>query len=106
MSGLPVFILVVLVAVIILWRHFGLLKKKAATPRQEPSVDRRDDVEDNLLVSPVTAARAQAAQSKPVVSVVPAKRGATRVSAFPPPVDYDIYDVPAYLRKGVEFSFV
>jgi hypothetical protein len=106
MNGLTVFILVVLVAVSILWCKCGWLKKKAKTPRQEPSVDRRDDVEDNLLVSPVTAARAQAAQSKLVVSAGPAKRGATRVSAFPPPVDYDMYDVPAYLRKGVAFSFV
>ncbi|QUG93338.1 hypothetical protein GR140_31860 (plasmid) [Pseudomonas putida] len=105
MSGLTVVCLVILVAVIILWRYYGAVKKKAATPRQEPSVDRRDDVEDNLFVSPVTAARTQAAQSKPAIPVGPVKRGATRVSAFPPPVDYEMYDSPAFLRKGVALSF-
>lgn len=105
MSGLFVTFLVLFVAVCILWRHYGWFKKKEKTPRQEPSFDRRDDVEDNLHLSPVTAARAKAAQPKSSLSVAPALRGATRVSMLPPPTDYSKYEEPTFLRRGVQLSF-
>lgn len=104
MNGLYVSILVAFAVVVLLWfRHRPAKSKKS--PRQEPSIDRRDEQEEFLHVSPEMAARAQAAQSKPLPQAVPALRGATRVSVLPPPEDYSKFEEPTFLRRNVQLSF-
>jgi hypothetical protein len=105
MNGLFVTVMVLFAVVGILWYRHGPVKSKKNTPRQEPSIDRREPLEDYLHVSPAMAARAQAAKSTSIPSVAPALRGATRVNVMPPPMDYSMYEEPTFQRLGVQLSF-
>ncbi|WP_165678532.1 hypothetical protein [Metapseudomonas otitidis] len=105
MNGLFFTITVLFAVVGILWYRHGPVKSKKRTPRQEPSLDRREPLEDYLHVSPAMAARAQAAKSPLIPCAVPVMRGATRVNVLPPPMDYSMYEEPAFQRLGVQLSF-
>jgi len=104
MNGLFVTVMVLFAVVGILWYRHGPVKSKK-TSRQEPSIDRREPLEDYLHVSLAMAARAQAAKSTSIPSVVPTLRGATRVNVLPPSRDYSMYEEPAFQRLGVQLSF-
>lgn len=105
MNG-PFVTLFVLFAVvgILFARHFPF-KSKKQTPRQEPSVERRDAQEDIQQASPFMAEPAKAAQLKLQSQVSSAPRGATRVSQLPSQQDYSEYESPTFLRRNIELSF-
>lgn len=105
MSGLFVVFLTVFVAVSILYFRRRATQSKDITPRQEPSIERRDEVEEIQHVLPVVAAPAKAAQSMSTPQAAPALRGATRVSTLPRQPDYSEYDEPTYLRLKRTLSF-
>ncbi|EMG2115280.1 hypothetical protein IPC1147_33180 [Pseudomonas aeruginosa] len=104
MSGLFITLAVLFFVVGFLYtRHF--VKPKSKTPRQEPSVERRDGYEENQQASPFMAEPAKAAPLKLQSQASSAPRGATRVNQLPDQPDYSEYDAPTFLRRNVELSF-